>query len=323
MKKVLNIIFTLMLGLSMIACSKSSLLKNSLEAGAGWGDLIINETNISIAENLGITASALDFTQASISTDDKKTGTLGTQIKNVKSGTRIFTLKIPSADKKWIYVGTNNIDIVANQLSEGKIVVSEKKAFYKLKFTLTSEVYAKIKSSSCPSFEDIEKIYIVGKHSEWENKKVDYPLIKNSDGKKWEGTYEIEEGNDIKYIIVGKDKSESWTVGDNYLTFESKSIFNFTDTKVEFMVTEDIYDKVKDKPTVYSAITSIYVVGPHSNWENNASNFALSKNAEGDWTGSFDKSKFEKGAQFKYIINTNEWTKYGHIRLMDIEKIYN
>jgi len=41
LKKILNIFLLFILALSMISCGTTSLLKDSLEAGAGWGDVVL------------------------------------------------------------------------------------------------------------------------------------------------------------------------------------------------------------------------------------------------------------------------------------------
>ena len=106
LKKVLNIVLLFILGLGLISCDR--MLKDPLQAGAGFGDVVISEANVTIDNSLSVTSGALNFSKAEVKIAGK-TGTVGEIIKNVKSGNQTITITIPSTDGKKSYSGTKNI----------------------------------------------------------------------------------------------------------------------------------------------------------------------------------------------------------------------
>ena len=190
------------------------MLKDPLQAGAGFGDVVISEANVTIDNySLSVTSGALNFSKAEVKIAGK-TGTVGEIIKNVKSGNQTITITIPSTDGKKSYSGTKNIAIKANEkISVSIIINTEKNSTNVYKFILTEAKYNElVKGDQAANidFADIIKVTLAGEMNSWSNTSGAYTLVKQEDNS-WLGYFPISEGTNFKFIVSTATESNKWT----------------------------------------------------------------------------------------------------------------
>ena len=290
MKKVLNIVLLIILGLGLISCDR--MLKDSLSAGAGWGDVILNEANVTFADS--ISSSALNFSKSEVKIDGK-TGTTGVAFKNVKSGNQTITITIPSADGKKVYSGSGTVAVKANeQISTSIILGTEKNATNAYKFIFDPTVYGVTVAN---------EVHLVGDlpGASWDPSNLSYPLVEQADGT-WVGIFNIAAGKEFKFIY----DSTSWNshdIGNGGSNFAVGDIANVIESVMSWKFTFN--------PTTYGVTVAneVHLVGdlPGASWDPSNLSYPLVEQADGTWVGYYE---IVAGKEFKFIYDSTSWNSH-------------
>lgn len=298
MKKVLNIVLLFILGLTFISCDR--MLKDPLLAGSGWGDVILNEANVTFADS--ISSSALNFTKAEVKIDGK-TGTTGVAFKNVKSGNQTITITVPSADGKKIYSGSGTVAIKANeQITASVILNTEKNA---------TNAYKIIFDPSAYGVTVVNEVHLVGNLTtpQWTPSDKSYALTKQADGK-WVGIFDLESGKEFKFMYDATDWADNKHIG----TDGTKDGPNFKVEETTGVIESVLAWKITFNPTTYgvTVINEVHLVGNLTTpqWTPSDKSYSLIKQSDNTWVGYFD---IVADKEFKFMYDAIDWADNKHI----------
>lgn len=209
MKKVINILLLFILGLSFISCDR--ILKDPLSEGAGFGDLIVNKSNVTIDSNF---PQNLDLDKAKVMLG-ADTISLDALQKNVKAGPKTVTIMLISDDESKMYSGKANVTVKANEKLAVEVKLDTvKNAKTKYKFIFNPSLYNVTVNN---------EVHLVGDlpGATWSPNLTTYPLVKQANGT-WIGYFDIPAGRGFKFIY----DSTSWNQhdignnGNNFITGE-------------------------------------------------------------------------------------------------------
>ena len=312
MKKVLNIVLLFILALTMVSCGTSSLLKNSLSEGAGFGDILFKNTDFKIKTSLITTDSALQFTNIKFKVDDKVISRQDELLKNLKSGTRKINVEITNNynDGEGIAVltGEKSVVVGVNQIvAVGNFELSNEKLYGSITATTAGLTIAGSVTEGSLALEPTKAQFKIGTTV----KKFGEKLKDLETDKEVTITVEVpsDDGKTIYFTELKRTLTEAKLLTlDNITLDKAKAGRN----AYKFILTEAKYNTIKSGTINFSDITKVTLRGGMNSWESETPTYQLYKSGN-EWIGYFPVNE---GTEFKFAVN-NEWTSGGNITVSD------
>ncbi|TDT68524.1 hypothetical protein EV215_1591 [Hypnocyclicus thermotrophus] len=293
MKKILNI-FLILLSLAIIGCE--GMLKDASEAGAGFGDIIVKQSNILIDSNLEttsgsgvtVTEGGIDFTTAEVKINGTSKG-IGEKFEGLKSGEYKVTVEVKSIDKKDLYYGTEVVKLKVAEVLQPKITLdSWESAVNSWKITFNpTEAGVTVAN----------EVHLVGTLNGWDPTDKTYSLVKQSDGT-WSAIYDLDEGTEFKFIY----DSTEWNgndIGNNGANYK-------LGTNTDGVAEPVLAWKITFNPTEagVTVANEVHLVGTLNGWDPTDKTYSLVKQSDGTWSAIYD---LDEGTEFKFIYDSTEW----------------